>query len=193
MKTLPARLESVAKFRARAPDGKVLVPENPAARPYGLTPFAGVDDGAPHSFAVYPLPAGVSPVARVVVVGDQAWLLGLIARRKSFAAGELRFRWTPGQNSIHDTRKIAAGRDVGNVTVTRHGAAGQFDVPYDVTFAFAFRAFMPKGKIHTDSTHRRYAPEARLTGPGRLIIVAPASRPGPRPGVSSEEQSCRIP
>ncbi|MEE8122836.1 MAG: hypothetical protein V3T93_01885 [Alphaproteobacteria bacterium] len=34
---------------------------------------------------------------------------------------------------------------MGNVVVQRRGAGGVEDVPYDVTFAFVFHAFRPKG------------------------------------------------
>ena len=53
-----------------------------------------------------------------------------------------------GQNSIHDTRLIFRGRDVGNVVVQRQTENGLEDVPYDVSFAFAFSAFVPDGKLH---------------------------------------------
>ena len=49
-----------------------------------------------------------------------------------------------GQNSIHDRRRIAEWKDIGNVIVTKDGE----DFPYDVTFIFAFRAFRPDGKFH---------------------------------------------
>jgi hypothetical protein len=41
LKVLPARVESLARFRARYPDGKVLVPNDPGFRPYGSNPYQG--------------------------------------------------------------------------------------------------------------------------------------------------------
>ncbi len=149
MKMLPARLESLERFRSRATNGKVLVPTNAKARPYGLTPYVGMDS-APVSRRrfPYPLPEGVSPFARVVVVENQAWTLTLLRERKRVEQDGLIITWVPGQNSIHDAREIALGRDVGNVVVQRRTVKGLEDIPYDVSFAFAFSAFRPGGALH---------------------------------------------
>ena len=40
LRFLPARLESFANFKARAPEGEVLVPNNPNMRRYGMNPYA---------------------------------------------------------------------------------------------------------------------------------------------------------
>jgi len=147
LKPLPARLESLAKFRERAPRGMVLVPENPSARAYGTTPYVRMDTGRPNPDRFpFPLPKGVGALDRVVVVGDQAWTLKALSTKTRITAGNLVLTWQAGQNSIHDAKWIAFGRDVGNVVVQRAGA----DVPYDVTFAFAFAAFRPEGKLHQD-------------------------------------------
>ena len=58
--------------------------------------------------------------------------------------------WEPGQNSIHDARVIAQGRDVGNVIVELRTETGRENRPYDVSFAFAFTAFRPDGTLHHD-------------------------------------------
>jgi hypothetical protein len=63
-------------------------------------------------------------------------------------SGNLIFSWKKSQNSALDTREIAKGRDVGNVTVHRKVGNKLEDVPYDVTFALVFHAFKPKGKMH---------------------------------------------
>ena len=57
--------------------------------------------------------------------------------------------WESGQNSALDSRRIAKGKDVGNVVVQRAGDGGLEDVPYDIAFAFAFHAFHPEAPIHT--------------------------------------------
>lgn len=53
--------------------------------------------------------------------------------------------WEPGRNSIHDRSELAAGREVGNVVVQRRTATGLEDAAHDVSFAFAFSAFVRDG------------------------------------------------
>lgn len=151
MKPLPARVESLSLFQARAPDGQVLVPTSPSLRPYGKTPYVGIDDPMARMRTRFPykMPIGVFGIDRVAIVGDEAWMVSLIKERKRIESGNLVLTWTPGQNSIHDKRIIAESRDVGNVVVQRRTADGPVDVPHDVAFAFAFVAMVPGGKIHT--------------------------------------------
>jgi hypothetical protein len=150
MKLVPARLESLARFKARAPKGKLLVPENVNARPYGMSPYQNMERAEPRVFSSYPLPARLKPMDRVIVIGNEAWPLKLLKNKKEIEVNvtrvTLKMIWIAGQNSLHDTQKIANGRDVGNVIVTQDGK----DFPYDVTFAFAFKAFRPDGIIHLD-------------------------------------------
>lgn len=153
MKMLAARLESLEKFRKRAPNGKVLIPENEKARPYGASPYVGMDSRSlPRALArlnfPYDLPDGVQPLERVVVVGEKAWTVAKLKDAKRIEADDLVLTWEAGQNSIHDTQLIFRGRDVGNVVVQQRTDAGLEDVPYDVSFAFAFSAFVPDGKLN---------------------------------------------
>ncbi len=156
LRIVPARLESLARFRRRAPDGKLLIPTNVMTHPYGETPYQGMDSQwATQSRTMlrerypYDLPQNVSPLQRVVVVGDEAWGLELLRQRRRVEIGDLIIEWEAGQNSLHDDSLILAGRDVGNVVVRRRAADGALeDAPYDVTFAFAFRAFRPDGVLH---------------------------------------------
>ena len=153
MKPLPARLESLENFRKRAPNGKVLVPEDDRARPYGASPYVGMDSRElPRAIArlnfPYDLPDGVRALERVVVVGEEAWTLAKLREAKRIEANDLVLTWEAGQNSIHDTQLIFRGRDVGNVIVQRRTDDGLEDVPYDVSFAFAFSAFVPDGTLH---------------------------------------------
>lgn len=151
MRIVPARLESLAKFRQHAPDGKLLVPNNVMTHPYGETPYVGMDSQWDTQSRTmlrerypYDLPEGLSPLQRVVVVGGEAWSLELLGARRRLEIGDLTIEWEAGQNSLHDESLILACSDVGNVVVRRRVADGaQKDVPYDVTFAFAFRAFGP--------------------------------------------------
>ncbi len=158
MRVLPARLESLDKFRQRAPDGRLLIPDNVLAHPYGETPYQGMDsEWATQSHAMlrerypYDLPKDMSPLERVVVIGSEAWSLALLRARGRVEMGDLLIEWEAGQNSLHDHPVIFAGRDVGNVVVRRRGADGALeDVAYDVAFAFAFRAFRPDGVLHVN-------------------------------------------
>jgi hypothetical protein len=155
IKTLPARLESLEKFRARAPNGKVLIPENESARPYGASPYVGMDTRTlPRALArinfPYDLPDGVQPLERLVVVGDEAWTLKILQAAKRIEADDLVITWEAGQNSALDTRMISMGRDIGNVVVQRKGPDGLADAVHDVSFAFAFHAFHPDAPIHTE-------------------------------------------
>ena len=156
MRILPARLESFDKFRQRAPNGKLLIPNNVMLHPYGETPYQSMDsEWATQSHAMlrerypYDLPEDMSPLERVVVIGEEAWSLPLLRARGRVETDGLVIEWTAGQNSLHDHPVILAGRDVGNAVVRRRGAEGAMeDVAYDVTFAFAFRAFRPNGVLH---------------------------------------------
>jgi hypothetical protein len=151
LRLVPARLEAYELFAKRHPGGKVLVPNNPAMRRYGANPYAGYDTARAPFLYHGEMPEGISPMARVVVVrqGNEilVYALELLAEKKRLEAGELVIAWQPGQASALDTREIAKGRDVGNITVQRKGAAGLEDVPYDVTFAFVVKAFHPEAKI----------------------------------------------
>ena len=142
---LPSRLESLDEFRARAPKGTVLVPNDPNFRRYGVNPYVGYDRSAVPFLYGGALPQGIEPMMRVVAVGDTAWTLPLVRDAGELRREGLELRWRGGQRSALDSAQIAEGREVGTVTVTRDGA----DVPHVVTFAFAFFAFHPDGVVHT--------------------------------------------
>ncbi|MBT5264432.1 MAG: DUF3179 domain-containing protein [Rhodospirillaceae bacterium] len=143
LKTIPARLESYGNFKARHPNGSVLVPNNEHMRPYGANPYVGYDSSQYPFLYNGSMPEGIPPLARVITVGDKAWSLSLLRKQERIVDGDLVLSWTPGQNSALDARVIAKGKDVGNVVVQRAGT----DVVYDVTFAFVFHAFRPKGQL----------------------------------------------
>lgn len=147
LKILPARLESWADYKARAPLGQVLVPTRPGMRSYGANPYVGYDS-LPRPFLYGgAMPEGVAPLSRVVSLADrlQGWSLELLKLKKEIRLDDgIVIRWKPGQNSALDTRAIARGKDVGSVTVQRDGR----DIAYFIDFAFAFHAFFPAAKIH---------------------------------------------
>jgi hypothetical protein len=148
LEMLPSRLESWAEFRARAPDGMVLVPENPGARPYGANPYVSYDSAGMPFLYDGEVPAGIAPLARVVVVGEEAWSLDRLREAGRIEAGELVLSWRPGQASALDASRIADGRDVGSVIVQRERNGRLQDVVHHVTFAFVFHAFEPDGMLH---------------------------------------------
>ncbi|MEQ8695538.1 MAG: DUF3179 domain-containing (seleno)protein, partial [Bauldia litoralis] len=146
---LPLRVESFERFAARHPGGRVLTPTDPGSRQYGRNPYVGYDRRDRPYFDVGGLPKGVPPLERVVVVGNRAWAFSLVKARRRIEAGDLVITWEPGQASALDSPGVANGRDIGNVLVQRRTSAGTLvDAVYDVSFAFAFHAFRPKGRIH---------------------------------------------
>ena len=149
LKMLPSRQESFARFRARAPNGKVLVSNRPFRR-YGINPYVGYDSAKVPFLFRGDLPDGIAPMVRVVAVGGEAWSLPLLRKKGKIIKGDLVLSWEAGQNSALDTRVIRRGRDVGNVVVQRRNGDGFEDVVHDVTFAFVFHAFHPEGTIHTE-------------------------------------------
>ncbi len=150
LRMIPARIESVALYRAREADGLILLPPG-RDRPYGQNPYAGYDrQRRPlRAFFKGDLPKGIAPMARVVRVGRQAWPLQRLRAARRIEYADLVLTWEPGQNSALDDRRITRGRDIGNVLVQRRTDRGLVDVVYDVTFAFAFHAFYPDGTLHS--------------------------------------------
>ena len=154
LRLVPSRLESMRQFRQRFPDGRVLIPTNPSARNYGQNPYIGYDAPGRRPF-LYDgsMPEGIEPMERVVAVETtpgrhEAWALALLRREGRIQSGDLFLTWEAGQASALDMRAIPAGRDVGGVVVQRKANGSLVDVPYDVTFAFAFHAFRRGSPIH---------------------------------------------
>ena len=144
---LPSRVESVERFKSRFPNGQVLLPTVTSSQFYE-NPYENYDGrNRPLPFFTGDLPQDIEPMARVVTVRDKAWSLRSLARRGRIEDGDLVLSWSAGRNSAVDQRDISRGRDIGNVVVQRRTGNTLVDVPYDVTFAFAFFAFRPKGKI----------------------------------------------
>jgi hypothetical protein len=156
---LPSRVESFARFRDRHPNGRVLAPTDPGLRRYGANPYVGYDE-SPWPFLYRgDVPEGIFPMERVVKVGDKAWTLALLEKMKEIRSADgLVLRWEPGQATALGDRAIAEGRDIGNVTVLRDGK----DVVHDVTFVFAFHAFVPDGMIYVACAPGVAAPKPPL-------------------------------
>ena len=148
LRMLPARVESLSRFRARFPGGSVLVPDDPGLRPYGVNPYVGYDTSARPFLYDGDLPEGIAPLAYVVRVGDEAWPLGTLRTKGRIVAGDLVLSWSSGRNSALDQREIGKGRDIGNVVVLRRTSEGLKEEVHDLTFAFVFHAFVEGGTLH---------------------------------------------
>jgi hypothetical protein len=153
LKMIPSRVVSFAAFKEMHPDGEVLVPSDPAARPYGRNPYAEYDTRAgPFPLFKGDLPEEIDPMVRVVVVrrGEDITAVTLPHLR---SAGEIetdgiRLAWSEGVASALDTGEIAKGRDVGSVAIT--DAASGERLVHDVTFAFVLYAFHPDAEVLTE-------------------------------------------
>ncbi|SHL33982.1 Protein of unknown function [Roseovarius marisflavi] len=143
LRALPSWMESFAQFKARNPSG--LVMEQPDYdRSYGRNPYAGYDSSSrPFLYSGENPPHGISPLERVVRVGNRAWPLTRIRETGGVHEAGVSISWEKGQASALDHATIAKGRDVGTVRV-RDGQGR--NVAHDVMFAFAFHAFWPKGR-----------------------------------------------
>lgn len=150
LKMIPSRVESFARFRKRAPKGRVLIPNSASMRAYGYNPYVSYDSSQLPFLYKGELPSNLPPLERVVSVGGEAWSLRLLQNRGKIVVGDLVLTWETGQNSALDTERIREGRDIGNVVVQRKTDDGLEDAVHDISFAFAFRAFYPKGVIHVD-------------------------------------------
>lgn len=140
---LPSWMESWAEFQARNPNA--LVMDQPRlSRPYGRNPYVGYDGSArPFLYSGEMPPFGISPLMRVIKVGNRAWPMERMQNIGELTEAGVRISWTAGQASALDTANIGAGRDIGTIRV-RDAATGE-DVAHDVMFAFAFHAFFPNG------------------------------------------------
>ena len=146
-----ARLESFENFAARAPEALVMSGgefSRFSLANSGRNPYLGYDTSARPFLYWGSLPEGIEPLARVVAIDghDRAYALALLRAQGQIQTGDLQLTWQAGQNSAVDHAEIAQGRDVGNVLVQRDGE----DVPYEVTFAFAYHAFAPDNPIVID-------------------------------------------
>ncbi len=148
---IPARIESLALFRGRFPDGQVLVPNDRRMRSYGTNPYAFYDESRRPFLYNGELPDGIPALSRVVKIGKEAWSLELVRSRGTIETDDgLIITWQAGQNSALGDRTISEGKDVGNVAVQRNTDEGLRDVPYSVDFAFAFHSFHPEAPIHIE-------------------------------------------
>jgi hypothetical protein len=124
------------------------VPNDRYRRNYGTNPYAGYDRSAEPFMYKGEYTGELPPMAYVVAVEDKAWSLAELREKRTMEHNALKLQWHPGMASALGKRKIAEGRDIGYVTVTRRNDKGKREpVPFITTFAFAFKALKPEGKI----------------------------------------------
>ncbi|MEO1796855.1 MAG: DUF3179 domain-containing (seleno)protein, partial [Pseudomonadota bacterium] len=145
LETLPTWMESWAEFKARNPEGAVMMQPTGHNRPYGANPYVNYDSSTrPFLYTGENPPHGINPLVRVVRVGDRAWPLTRLAEAGEIVEAGIRMTWSAGQASALDARSIADARDVGTVRV--FDAATGENLAHDVLFAFAYHAFWPEGE-----------------------------------------------
>ncbi|MEF8793861.1 DUF3179 domain-containing (seleno)protein [Thiohalorhabdus sp.] len=143
------------------------MPGNSMARDYGSNPHAEYDSRDRPMLYQGPLPRGIHPMARLAAVGDRAWPLERLRRAGEIRADDLVLRWSPGQASALDARRIDEGRDVGNVIVQRRTGS--------VTETVGTRWYSPLPTVPSTPTAPSIATAnktARLSA-GRLAGVVP--------------------
>lgn len=145
---IPSRLESLELFVKRFPDGEIM--RAPTARAYGYNPYVNYDSSFRPFLYRGDYEGKIPALARVVVVGDIGYSLEYLAQIKKLETDGLRISWQAGQNSALDHRVIAKGKDVGNIVVQRLSNGQWNDIPYMVSFAFAYKAFNPGKTIITE-------------------------------------------
>jgi len=149
LKRLPARVIPFSSFKSSFPDGKVLTASNPNARRYGENPYTKYDSSKNPFLYRGRYEGPGKPLSYVVAVDKEAWLLKDLRKTGVIEHGNVRLRWHEGMNSALDSTSIKRGRDIGFVIVQKKTANGYENMPYDTTFAFAFKAFHPDGIIHS--------------------------------------------
>ena len=100
---VPARVESVAKFRERAPHGMVLVPSDRELRAYGYNPYAGIESENNPGTIRDEGSALPAPFERVVSIGDEAWTLRHIRNQGKVFFKDLVTPGSRGKNPLWTT------------------------------------------------------------------------------------------
>ena len=148
LKRLPARVMPFEAFKSTYPKGLVMVAPDKSARRYGENPYVKYDSSINPFLYRGRYEGPGQALSYVVSVEDNAWLLEDLRKLKVIEQGDIRIKWQEGMNSALDQGRIEQGRDIGFVTAQRKIGKEYEDVPYDMTFAFAFKAFHSNGIIH---------------------------------------------
>jgi len=152
LRPIPSFLISFDIFRERYPNGEVLLADPSRERLSGTNPYVAYDSNPIPFLFNGQLPKDIEPMMRVALVDenlveglDQSYAVTLpyLEQNAPFSIGPLEFRWSEGQSSALDQRRITDGRDVGNIEVYRTDRDEPELVVYLVTFAFSARSYLP--------------------------------------------------
>lgn len=157
LEPLPTQIVSFAKFRQKHMLAHVLTAPPQPRHDYKTTPYQHYDSGQPFLFSGY-YADEIDPMTYVVVVNNQAWPLPRLIARGEITYGNLRLTWQPGMGSALDTYQISNGREIGIPSVQQKTDTGWMNVPFELTFAFSFRAFNPQGYLHPIKENNLNAP-----------------------------------
>jgi hypothetical protein len=149
LEVLASGVESLYLFKTWHPNGKILVPNDPLARKYGINPYPGYDTYFPILYKGE-YHGKLPKMDYLIAVGNDAWPLDLLRKKKMVEYNGITLSWQPYQNDALDSAEIALGRDVGTVIVHRKTDGGIEDLPYITPFAFAFDAFQKDGVVHSE-------------------------------------------
>lgn len=150
LKVVASRLESLHLFKQRFPEGDIMVAPARLLGRYGQNPYDRYDSSLSPFLYTGDYGGKIPALARVVVVGDAAYALSYISEVQTLDIGDMRITWQAGQNSALDNRTISRGKDVGNIVVQQMRDGDWVDLPYMVSFAFAYKAFNPDRAIVTE-------------------------------------------
>lgn len=150
LKVVPSRLESLHLFKQRFPNGSIMAEPVRLNGRYGSNPYDRYDSSLTPFLYRGDYEGKIPALARVVVIGDMAYSLEYLSQIQSLDIADMRITWQAGQNSALDNRTISRGKDVGNIVVQKLVDGGWQDLPYMVSFAFAYKAFNPDKTIITE-------------------------------------------
>lgn len=150
LNVIASRLESLHLFKQRFPNGSIMAEPTRLRGRYGQNPYNGYDSSLKPFLYDGDYTGKIPALARVVVVGNVAYSLEYLSQINLLDVGDMRITWQAGQNSALDSRDISRGKDVGNIVVQRMNNGDWVDLPYMVSFAFAYKAFNPDRAIITE-------------------------------------------
>lgn len=116
LKMLPSWMESSSQFRERNGSDGLVMKQPASSRNYGRNPYQGYDTSAkPFLLNGEMPPHDISPVARVVRVGNRAWPVSRVRDEGGVSEAGVNISWEAGQASALDTSVISKRRDVGTI------------------------------------------------------------------------------
>ena len=150
LKVVPSRLESLTLFKQRFPNGEIMTAPNGNSSGYGHNPYTRYDSSEAPFLYRGDYEGKIPALARVVVVGNVGYALSYLSKIETLEKDNIRITWQAGQNSALDSAQISNGKDVGNIVVQQKQDDKWQNIPYMVSFAFAFKAFNPDQEIITE-------------------------------------------